>query len=284
MNSARGCVLATAVAVLWGGAAWAETDTEYLHPGAPKAALPSRSAPPAQPVPARPRASNPTLFAPSAVANTRRMTGEQREEWRFLKEAAAAGRFEAEASRLALAKSSHAGVRTFAATLVNHHTAVGNELVHMLHVRGMAPPMLANDQRKALNRLAKLQGGRFDREFLLEVGLKTQQEDLQAFERARLATRDPQLRAWIERMLPTLRYHLTLAERLAPPEARHGKATPAANAEPAFDTRVSVAQPLTADPFVSRASLATRSMGASPAPLGLSQPAPLKRPSGPNTR
>lgn len=288
MKSAHSCVVvAAAVAVLCGTAARAESDAEYLHPGVPpKAASPfGRAAPvPVPPVPSRPRAANPAMFAPTAVAGSRRLSEQQREEWRFLKQAAAAGRFESEASRLALARSNHPGVRTLAATLVNHHTSAGNDLVHMLHARGMAPPMLANAQRKALNRLAKLQGARFDREYVDEVGLKTQQEDVQAFERAQLGTRDPQLKAWIARTLPTLRYHVTLAERLAPGDARLGRAAPAAKAAPAFDAGLAVSQPLTADPFVSRASLVTRSMGASAAPLGLSAPTPVKRPSGSSSR
>lgn len=221
MTSASFWAIAAAAAVLAGGFARAESDAEYLHPGVPRkgASQPVRGSP-QQPLPAKPRASNPIMFAPAAAANTRRMSEQQREEWRFLKEAAAAGRFEAEASRLALSKSSRPGVRSFAATLVNHHTSVSNELVHMLHVRGMAPPMLSNAQRKTLNRLVKLNGAKFEREYVEAVGLKTQQEDLQAFERAKLATGDPQLKAWIERMLPTLRHHVSLAERLGPSAPR----------------------------------------------------------------
>jgi putative membrane protein len=192
--------MAVAAAILAGGGVRAET----------------------QPGPPKPRIANPAMFAPAAAASSKRMTDQQREEWRFLKEAAAAGRFEIEASRLAVAKSSNAGIRSFAATLIKHHTSVSNELVHMLHVRGMAPPMLANDQRKTLNRLAKLQGKKFDREFMDEVGLKRQQEDVQLFERARVAAGDPQLKAWIERMLPTLRNNMTAAERLAPSPVRSG--------------------------------------------------------------
>lgn len=264
--------MAVAAAVIVGGGARAETDARDPSPGAPRTAASPFGPTAPQPVPPKLRAANPAIFAPAAAVNTRRMSEQQREEWRFLKDAAAAGRFEAEASRLALAKSSNAGVRSFAATLINHHASVGNELVYMLHVRGMAPPMLGNHQRKALNRLAKLQGAKFDREFMDEVGLKNQQEDVQVFEKARLHARDPQLKAWIERMLPTLRYHMTMAERLAPPDSRLLRGASAASAEPAFDTRQTVAQPLTADPFVSRASLATRSMGGAPAPLGPSHP------------
>lgn len=225
MKRATGGVLAIAAAVLVGGAVRAETEAEYLHPG------PSRkqtspfvgTAPqprPQQPPTQKPRASSASMFAPGAAITSKRMSDEQREEWRFLKDAAASGRFQTEASRLALAKSAKPGIRSFAGILINHHTSVSNELVHMLHVRGMAPPMLANDQRKTLNRLTRLQGARFDRLFVEEVGLKRQQEDVQMFEKARLGVRDPQLKAWIERMLPTLRYHVQTAEPLAPADSK----------------------------------------------------------------
>jgi putative membrane protein len=212
------------------------------------------------PVTPRPRPVNPALFAPASAIAIKPMPVEQRDERRFLKDAAAAARFESEASRLALAKSSHAGVRSLATTLITHNTATSNELLHMLHVRGMAAPMLANDQRKILNRLAKLQGAKFDREFLEELGLKSQQENVHLFERASLTARDPQLKAWIDRTLPTLRHHLTTAERLAPPAARMAR------------TGAAVQSP-TKDPFVSRASLATRSMGGGSVPLRVATPA-----------
>ncbi len=232
MKCASVYVMAVVTAVLVGGAALAETEAEYLHPGVPrKSTSPFGPATP-QPIAPKPRAANAPMFAPAAAASSKRMSEQQREEWRFLKEASAVGRFEAEASRLALAKSTHQGIRSLAAALVSHHTSVSNELVHMLHVRGMAPPMLANDQRKTLNRLAKLQGRKFDREFMEEVGLKSQQEHVQLFERGRLAVSDPQIKAWIERILPTLRNQLTMAERLAPADPKLLRGAPAANAEP----------------------------------------------------
>lgn len=235
MKRASCCVMAIAAAVLVGGYAQAETEAEYLHPGAPRKSTPLVRPAPAspQPVPARPRTANPpTIFAPAAAASSKRMSEQQREEWRFLKEASAAGRFETEASRLAAAKSNSAGIRALAATLINHHTAASNDLVHMLHVRGMAPPMLANDQRKTLNRLAKLHGKKFDREFMDEAGLRSQQENVQLYERARMAIADPQLRAWIERMLPTLRAQLSTAERLASPDSKPPRMDAAALAKP----------------------------------------------------
>lgn len=208
-----------ATALLAGGLR-AETEAEYLHPGAPK-----------------PRAANPATFAPTAAITSRRMSDQQREEWRFLKEASAAGRFETESSRLAINKSGSAGIRSLATALINHHTSVSNELVHMLHVRGMAPPMLANGQRKTLNRLAKLRGAKFDRIYMEEVGLNSQLENLQLYEKARLGIGDPQLKTWIERMLPALHQRVAMAERLVPPDTRQLRGGAAAGIQPAAARR-----------------------------------------------
>jgi putative membrane protein len=192
------------------------------------------------------------------------MPAPEREERQFLKDASASSRFEAEASRMALGKSHDPGVRSVAATLINHHAAVGNELLHMLNARGMAAPMLANDQRKILNRLGRLHGAKFDREYLEKVALGHQQEDVASYEKARLAAIDPLLKTWIGQKLPTLRYQLATAERLAPPDLRVAKAA-ADEVPPRLKARP-----------VARASAATRSMGAGPAsergkPLGTSQ-------------
>ena len=238
------CVLAALCALALPGTARAESEAEYTMPG-PASASTGTSGDRSKPPPA----ARPAMFAPAAAASAKRLSAQQREERRFLKDAAASSRFEAEAARMALGKSSNPGVRSMAATLINHHAAAGNELLHMLHGRGMAAPMLANDQRMILNRLAKLQGAKFDREFLQEVALRNQQQDVQSYEKASLMATEPRLAAWIARTLPTLRYHLATAERMAPAESKlaRGAIVPG-------------------NKLASRASMATRSMGSGPAP------------------
>jgi predicted outer membrane protein len=255
MNCTSFCVLASASAFMMAGAVRAETVAEYANPSPMSAPIRTLGAG-NEPAKAKPRpAVRAAMFAPAAAANAKRLTGEQREERRFLKEAAANSRFEAEASRMALGKSNDPGVRSFAATLINYQASANNELLHMLHGRGMAAPMLANDQRKVLNRLAKLHGSRFDREFLREVALKNQQEDVQAYEKASFVARDPRLKAWIDRTLPTLRYHLASAERIAPADVKLARGVAAHSAA--------------TNQLVSRASVATQSMGAAPTAAGM---------------
>lgn len=239
-------VVAAAAAMLWTAAAAAGIET--------------KAAPP-----------RPAFFAAAAAVNIKPMTLEHREERRFLKDAAAASRFQSEASRLALGKSNDPGVRSFAAAQINHQAAATTTLQHMLHVRGMAPPMLDNDQRKTLNRLGKLHGRKFDREFMEEVALRSQQQDVEQYEKASQAVRDPALKAWIDHTLPTLRYHLATAERSTPAEVKLAKPLAPAKAVAAQPVRQVAAQPSSKRP-ASRAELATQSMGAGPARLGMQQP------------
>ena len=153
-------------------------------------------------------------FAPRSAQFARPLTAAQREEWRFLKEAAAASQFSGEAARLALAGSSDPNVRSLAAALVNHHGSAQAALRQMLHARNMAPPMLSAEQRRALNHLARLRGAKFDREWMDTVALAAQQQDVQAFERAAALVHEPALRSWIARTLPAVRYQLATAERM----------------------------------------------------------------------
>ncbi|HSV35891.1 MAG TPA: DUF4142 domain-containing protein [Ramlibacter sp.] len=197
-------ILAMAIGVLWMGAARAQNEADRAPPG---------FEPGLKPKP-RPSVSRAGVFAAASVANARPSPVEQREERRFLKDAAANSRFQIEASRLAIARSQHAPVRALAAALIDHHLASLNVLQHLLHGRAMAMPMLDNDQRKVLNRLAKLQGTRFNRFFMQEVGLRGQFEALQDYERAAQLQADPMVKAWIEGTLPALRSQWATAERI----------------------------------------------------------------------
>ena len=217
------CLLASALFAA--GMARAQGEAGDANPVTHAPPASSIGAPPAET--GKPR-TNPSMFAPASAANSRPMSAQQREERQFLRDAAATGRFQSDASRLALSKSSNPGVRSFATTLIDHHSASNNELLHLLHARGMAPPMLANDKRKTLNLLGRLQGSKFDRAYMAEVAVKDQHQDVQNFERASANARDPQLKAWIDRMLPTLRYHLTTGAQ-APLNLRLVKAAASGN-------------------------------------------------------
>lgn len=205
MRSVSWCVAAALAGPLSSAGLRAETEAEYatLPPaGARSPAVPPRTTPR-------------HVFAPAAAASARRLAPHEREERRFLREAAAASRFQGEAARLVLGKSTDPAVRSLATALGSHHSASGDDLLRMLHRRGMAAPMLENAQRRTLTRLVRLQGAKLDRAYLTEVAVQAQHAAVEEYERASGEVQDPSLRQWLAQGVPALRRQLASAERLA---------------------------------------------------------------------
>lgn len=221
------CAVAAVLAAL-GLSAWAQGPVPAMtapptiySSSPPSAAVRSMS-------PELPRvAPRPPAFAAGSVPGAVRMTVDAREERRFLREAAAQSRFELEASKIAFGKSSNVGVRALAASVINHQNTSSLELTHLLHTRGMALPMIGNDQRKALNLLAKASGSKFDSAYMQQVGL-AQAIVARDYEKASAAIREPQVNAWILKTLAAARYHQMMAERSMPGDPQLSKLNRAA--------------------------------------------------------
>jgi predicted outer membrane protein len=210
-----------AVLVALGVPAWAQVGD---GPVVPMTAPPgiNSSAPPSVAV-AVPRVSpRPPTFAAGSVSGATPMTPDAREERVFLRNAAAQSKFELDASRLAFAKSGNASVRALAASLINHNNTIGLELAHLLASRGMAVPMINNEQRKTLNQLAKASGARFDAIYMQHVGL-VQAAVARDYEKASASIHEPQLNAWIVKTLGTTRFHQNMAERAGLRDGQQGK-------------------------------------------------------------
>jgi predicted outer membrane protein len=190
-------------------------------PGPPKtAALPRPAA--SGPVAAPQRAWN--GFAAESARTATRLPQAERETRGFLRAAAMTARLETEASRLAQARGHAPGVLAFSDNVLENRESADPELLHLLHSRGMALPMMDNAQRKALNRLAKLQGARFDKQYAELVGPDQQRVAVQAYEKALVSVSDPAVRAWIERQVVVLRQQQDDAVRhLAGGEGRKDK-------------------------------------------------------------
>jgi predicted outer membrane protein len=167
------------------------------------------------------------IFATSAAVaapGPRSSTPAQRLERRFLQLAAAHLRFQAQASRLALARSAHPGVRDLAAALVARQEAVEPELLRLLHARGMALPFTPDAHARVLRRLAKLEGAKFDRLYVEEV-LASSRTDGANHRKVAAEAEDPVIRAWAERQLPALKAQEATAGRALPPAALRAQRT-----------------------------------------------------------
>jgi putative membrane protein len=155
-------------------------------------------------------------YAASAAAEARPLPPAQRLERRFLQIAASNLRFQAEASRLAATRSNNPAVKDLANTLMERHQTAQPELLRLLHARGMALPMPTPGHTKVLKQLAKLNGAKFDRLYVDEVMLRSYHDDIANYEKVAADAEDPVLKAWVERQLPTLRFHYAKAGRALP--------------------------------------------------------------------
>lgn len=154
-----------------------------------------------------------TAAAPAGTTQSSATSAADRE---FLAAAASGGMLEIEASKLAGERASSTAVKTFAELMQRDHTTHGQALQNLAAGEGVTLPDAMTARHKAqLDKLAALKGAEFDREYAQSIGLAAHREAVQAFERAAGTADDPEVKAFAEKSLPTLREHLKQAETLA---------------------------------------------------------------------
>lgn len=134
---------------------------------------------------------------------------------KFIEHAAGSGMFEVQVSQLATTRARSPNVKSFASMLVDQHTKANDELTQLANARGVelpaAPPRA---MRREVEGLARKNGDAFDKDFVKNVGIKAHEKDIKAFEKAAKDVKDPELKAWVTRTLPTLKEHLASAQKL----------------------------------------------------------------------
>lgn len=137
-----------------------------------------------------------------------------RADRKFMEKAAEGGMMEVQAGQLASTKASDPDAKNFAERLVKDHTAANDELIKLANAKHVElPPAPSHSERKEIEKLGKLSGAAFDKQFA-SLGVKDHRKDIKEFEKASGKVKDPELKAWIDKTLPTLREHLAMAEKL----------------------------------------------------------------------
>jgi putative membrane protein len=157
---------------------------------------------------------------------------------RFLLDAASAGMAEVQAGQLAAQKAQDPEVREFAQKMVDAHTASNAELMKLASARNVTPPSEPDrTHRNALDRLRKQSSAEFDRAYMKQQ-VAEHEKAVSLFEKQAKGGRDPELKDFAAKRLPTLREHLKLArndmqglqssDRSGSPGSSASKATPGA--------------------------------------------------------
>jgi putative membrane protein len=127
---------------------------------------------------------------------------------KFVTEAARGGMAEVELGKLATERASSDGVKQFGQRMVTDHGKVNEELKGLAQQKGVALPADVGDKHRKLHaRLAKLSGAEFDRAYVDEM-VKDHRKDVSEFRREAGQAKDPDLKAWAGKTLPTLEDHL----------------------------------------------------------------------------
>lgn len=131
---------------------------------------------------------------------------------KFVMEAARGGLAEVELGKLAAEKGSADAVKQFGKRMADDHAKAAAELKDFADKKGMTLPADLDPKHKQLrDRLAKLTGADFDRAYANEM-VKDHKKDVADFKREAKGAKDPDLKAWAGKTLPTLEDHLKAAQ------------------------------------------------------------------------
>jgi putative membrane protein len=156
----------------------------------------SAQAPAAQAPSAQPKAG------PSLSANDRT----------FVMTAGQGGYAEVEIGNLAVKKATNPAVKGLAEHLVKDHSANNEELKTLASAKGVIVASTLDKEHQQLDtRLQKLEGAAFDRDYASAM-VNGHKKMIGLFEQAS-KSKDPEIRAFAEKTLPTLREHLKEAQQ-----------------------------------------------------------------------
>lgn len=131
----------------------------------------------------------------------------------FVMDAANGGMAEVELGRLAAQKASSDEVKKFAQRMVDDHGKGNDELKSLAQTKNITLPADVDTKDKALeNRLSKLSGAAFDKAYM-QAMLADHRKDVAAFKRESQSGKDPDVKAWAAKTLPTLEDHLKEAQQ-----------------------------------------------------------------------
>lgn len=132
----------------------------------------------------------------------------------FLEKAAVGGKAEVELGQLALQKAQNEQVKQFAQRMVTDHSQANSELVSMGDKMSLTlPTELDKEHQDTKNKLSKLNGAKFDKEYMKAM-VDDHQKDVNDFQKESNNAINSDVKAFASKTLPTLQQHLDLAKSI----------------------------------------------------------------------
>ncbi len=132
----------------------------------------------------------------------------------FMKDAAEAGHAEINAANLALQKGVSADVKSFAQKMLDDHKKAASELETLAASKDVKLPADASMMQKGKAKILEQRDGTsFDHHYA-ENQVSAHKDAVKLFEKASKDAKDPEVKAWAAKTLPTLQHHLQEAQAL----------------------------------------------------------------------
>ncbi len=134
----------------------------------------------------------------------------------FLEDAMKINLAEIRASNVALEKASNADVKAYAQMMVDEHKKAADELRSLAQSKGAKLPDDAALMDKGKTKvLEQRDGASFDKHYIESIGVKAHEDAIKRFEKGAKDAKDPDVKAFADKMLPNLRTHLEKARSVA---------------------------------------------------------------------
>jgi putative membrane protein len=132
----------------------------------------------------------------------------------FACKTSAAGLAEVNLSELAVRVSRNPAVTQFARQMIADHMRASREMTQMANQRSIKLPGEMDDEhRKCFDKLKKLSGAEFDREYM-EAMVKDHEKAVKAFENESKEGKDNAMKQWATRLTPIMKRHLETARKV----------------------------------------------------------------------
>jgi putative membrane protein len=143
-----------------------------------------------------------------AHANSTLSSGDRK----FIDKAAQGGMAEVELGKLASERAESSQVKQFGERMVKDHSAANDKLRQIASEKGVTPPSeMDSSTKREYDRLSKLSGPRFDREYMSHM-VSDHEKDIKELKSEEKSAKDPDVKSFAQNTLPTLEEHLQLAK------------------------------------------------------------------------
>jgi putative membrane protein len=141
---------------------------------------------------------------------------------KFVMMAAIGGMEEVQLGQMAADKGTSAEVKQFGQHMVEDHSKANDELKTLAASKNITLPTALDAKHQAdVDKLSKLSGADFDRTYV-KMMVQDHNKDVGEFDREATRGKDPDVKAWAAKTLPTLRSHQSMIKNISDGMAGHG--------------------------------------------------------------